>query len=281
MSYRLLSVCLILLSIVIFFLPVSAAPTNAPNYTVTVKDAQWTEVSQGVYQTATSNENYSAEKWERPVEGDKFTDSGGIRTTTGKYYAYGDITEGQFAIDNDYLYVSIAVAGDFLHVPEEDVDQQGLKGIYYVYFDTGDPGEQFVMQLSDGSGLGSSFSTGDGKVYGPDFGNEYDGYVLWARANGLLLEFALDLSSLDLVPEDFEQLSWLYAGVAVSNPSSADLLPLMNTSDGQNPDGKSIEFDTLVGGPLSIPEPSSTVLLSAGCVCLLLRRTLSRYRLRG
>jgi len=273
--------CLSLLFALFFSPCVSAAPV--PDYAVTIGDAQWTETaSKGVYEVATSNEVYSEERWERPVEGDKYTDSGGTRTSTAKYYAYSDVVSGEFGIDSNYFYAAIGVAGDFLHEPGKDEDTQGLKGKYYIYFDTGDVNEQFALQIDDASGLGGEFDDGDNigvaKVYGPDFGNEYDGdYDLQVRANGLVVEFALDLASVGLEAADFEQVDWLFAGVAVSNPSSAaDLLIRDKYSD---PDGNSVEYDTLVGGPLSIPEPAMISLLSAGaCVTLLLRRLFPEKR---
>ena len=197
----------------------ASACLAAPVYDVTVSDATWTPIGGGVYEASTSSEDYANEIWERSVEDGKVTLSGGIMTTTGKYYAYGDLAEGSFGSDSTYLYARFVTVGDFYQEPGLSPQTQGLKGKYVFYFGLdGDPTQQYVLSIDDGSSVSDSGFASAGKVYqdsngdvpgsglnvtydssggAESFSNGFDAElstaVMLARRSGTTLEMELEL----------------------------------------------------------------------------------------
>ena len=275
-------------------------PDPTPAYHSDQADDFWTPLGGGVYEVATSAEDYAAERWERSIEDDKFTTSGGTHTSTGKYYAYGDITTVTYSFDDDFLYLSVVVAGDFAD-DGGSLSTSGLKGHYYYYFGKG--AERYALNVDDGSSLGSSWSsssiklfedgnvdllgTGIGITYDDTGGSEADdsdGYenqisgTIFARADTAThtVEMALGLGDLGWSEQDFYDSEFSMVGVAVSNPSS--VTDLFANDEFAFASGNGVEYDTValaLTPPIPVPEPDALMfLLAGGCLLGLRRRPL-------
>jgi len=272
-----------------------AAVAIAPAYQDHQQDHTWAHQGNGVYSVAISEaENYAGEVWERPIEDNKYTQStvNGTTfwTTTGKYYAYGDLKEVAYAFDDSYFYLSIQVVGNFMSEPGKSPSIEGLKGQYYYYFGKGD--NRFVLNVSSATGLGSSWSGSGVKMYkddlskgdvayGSGFENNYDNTPgnneknftsfsqeitnsvgLFARVDVATstVEFALELASLmsyGFFTEDFFDLDFSIVGVAISNPSSVS--NLFTNDNFRQASGQGQEYDTM--HLRIIPEPGVGFLL--------------------
>ena len=274
----------------------ASACLAAPVYDVTVSDATWTPIGGGVYEVSTSTEDYANEIWERSVEDGKITLSGGTMTTTGKYYAYGDLAEGSFGSDSTYLYARFVTVGDFFQEPGSSPQTQGLKGKYAFYFGIdGDPTQQYALSIDDGSSVSDSGFASAGKVYqdangdvpgsglnvtydssggaessSNGFDTELSAAVLLARRSGTTLEMELELSSIGLTQADLDDLSYIFLGVGISNPSSAQ--DLFANDHFPSAFGSGVEYDTLFINP----EPGTALLLGLGLLGLAVRR--NRFR---
>jgi len=137
-------------------------PNATPIYEPGQADPTWAPIGGGVYQVPTSAEDYNAELWERSIEDDQWTTSGGTHTTTRKYYSYGDIATVTYTFDDDFLYLSVAVVGDFTD-DGGSISSSGLKGHYYYYFGNGT--ERYALSIDDGSSHGSGWSSSSIKLY--------------------------------------------------------------------------------------------------------------------
>ena len=272
---------------------VAQTPDNNPAYGSDQADATWTPLGGGVYQVDTSAENYAEELWERSIEDNKWTTSGGVHTTTGKYYAYGDITTTTYTFDDDFLYLSVTTAGDFTD-DGGSISTSGLKGHYYYYFGRGS--ERYALNIDDGSSLGSSWDSGYIKLYedsnvdllgsgiavtyddtGGNEANISDGYeneisgTIFARADTAThtVEMALGLAGLGWTEMDFYDAEFSMVGIAVSNPSS--VTNLFANDEFPFASGSGVEYDTvaLSISPAAVPEPgvASLVLIAAMVSC--------------
>ena len=241
---------------------------------------------------STSAENYALEVWERPVEDSKWSISGSTITTTGKYYAYGDLQQAAYGLDATYLYASITAVGDFIGEVGQSPSTVGLKARYNFYFGLGtDPTDRFLLNIDDGSAvatgsfssLGKVFQDANGDALGAGLSVTYDssggaesgtnGFEseiaagqLLSRRTGNTIEMAIPLASLGLTSGDFSQVNFMYAGLATSNPSSPTDI-FANDAYSATP-GSGVEFDTLS----LVPEPGSALTVLAGMVTLLLQR---------
>jgi len=81
------------------------ASAQSPVYHHSFTDDVWSPAGGGAFRAPVSSEIYSNEIWERSVEDGKWVESGGYRTTTGKYYAYGDLSSAALGYDEHYLYL--------------------------------------------------------------------------------------------------------------------------------------------------------------------------------
>ena len=82
----------------------------------------------------------------------------------------------------------------------------------------------------------------------------------------------IELSSIGLTQTDLDDLYFIYFGVAISNPSSSQLL--LANDEFSEAFGSGVEYDTI-----GIPEPSTAPLLGMGCAWLaFLRRRARRPR---
>lgn len=273
----------------------SSRAAITPVYQNPTGDAFWTEVgSSGQWQVATDAEDWVNEIWERPAEDNKWTDIGGnIRRTNsdGKYYAYGDLTFADFGVGNsmgdDYLFVRWDVNGDFEQVPGSSTSFQGLKSHYYFYFEVA--GElSRAVEVNSGVGLDPNFGDpnnlgivnvltdtnddvpGSGiNVTGEGGDSHEDSAVAGeVRANGLTLEVAVLLSDLGLKQNgmgftlaDFANMTYAFAGTAVSNPSSPGTDLFANDFFNGNVQGQGVEYDTVrFNVALAfVPEPASMI----------------------
>ena len=272
---------------------VALGATINPIYQVTGNDATWTETAtQGEYTVPTSAEDYANEIWERPVEDNKWSDGGGIRTSSGKYYAYADLKSAAWGVGTsdgkDYLFVQWAVVGAFQHEVGKEKESKLLEAHYYFY---AEPFGQraFAIEVSSGKDLGSDFGDVSGKVNtyeevlegdvpgtaitttlegGDSFGNSQVKGEGRTNTTTFVTEVAVLLSDLGLVLSDFDMaLDYAYAGLAVSNPSSPDSDLFVNDHFAEAI-GSGVEYDTLRMGTL-IPEPATVVLLLLGGPVLL------------
>jgi hypothetical protein len=266
-------------------------PTTAaiiPVYQYSEMDATWTHQGNGVYTVPTAAESYPDEIWERPIEDNKWTENATTRTSTGKYYAFGDLKSAQFGVGTnamdgmDYLFVNWQVVGGFVQDGNSIDSGVGLKGHYYFYFEVPNKTPRAV-EVTDATGLanvfGHSNNLGKVKVYtagqasdvygtsiqvteenGVSFSNGTESVAGDVRADTgtSVVEVAVKLSSLGLVLSDFNTIDWAYAGNAVSNPSSAKTDLFANDEYRYAP-GQGQEYDT-VG--FTIPEPNSIALAS-------------------
>jgi hypothetical protein len=106
------------------------------------------------------------------VEDSKWSISGGLITTTGKYYAYGDLQQAGFGLDATYLYASLTSVRDFIHEVGQSPGVVGLKARYSFYFGvTSDLTKQFLLTIDDGSAVGTSAFGSIGKIYQDANGN--------------------------------------------------------------------------------------------------------------
>ena len=288
-------ICLCIVAVLSVASPL-ALSAPVPVYSIEATDVQWTQIgTTGVYTAPTWAEDYTTESWERPIEDDKWSDSDGTRTSNGKYYGYIDLVSSKYGVDDDYLYVSITVATDFVQEPGKNPDIKGLEGKYFFYFETAAVDQRFMLLIDSGKDLGSTFSTGSAKVYldeegtpvpgagitvtydddnneqNASFDNEASDYVLEARANGLEMEMALELSSVGLEKADFDEILWMYAAGGVSNPSS---ISLMFVNDHfSEAKGSGVEYDSLsLGDGIPIPEPATMSLLALGGLAMIRRK---------
>lgn len=274
-----------------------AAKGQAPVYFRTFADDVWSPVGGGAFRVAVSSEDYSREIWERSVEDSKWVESGGFRTTTGKYYAYGDLVAAALGHDSDYLYLSFQTVGAFVQQVGEDPVYDALKAQYFMYFGVGnDPAQRYLVNLGNGSSINAGGFMQVGKLYhdrnqdvfGSGLRNTYDstggaernltdgfefevgGAQVYARSNGVdSVEMALRLSSAGLAAADMDKLGFLYFGAATSNPSSnGDLF--VNDEFREAP-GQGQEYDTL--GAIPIPEPSTAMVLALAAAFAACRRT--------
>jgi hypothetical protein len=205
-------------------------------------------------------------------------------------------------VDDDFLYVKFEVIGGFIQESMSGAPKDfgvGLKGHYYYYFDTGSV--RIALNVDDGTALTSSFvDSGSTKAFidnnadplfvpgmsimdtGEEtqtdgFESELSSGILFARDDGLgpmdtrVVEMALDLQSVGLTRSDFNQLSWSYLGVAVSNPSSAQT-NLFANDEFPEAIGFGVEYDTIKGPTSLIPEPSTIGLVGITGVLLVARR---------
>jgi len=157
---------------------VSAAPSttffdpgNSASY-VSQTDCTWEDVTgKGDYQTQCADcEDYSVERWERPVEDDKWEDvSGGAhdgkrRLTDGdggKYYGYADLASGKAGTDGTWVYIQWTSNARFIHI-EGNSSPEGspeLKGKYIFYFKAaGKNATAFYVDSAESTlGTGGSF----------------------------------------------------------------------------------------------------------------------------
>lgn len=277
-----------------FCLPASGAVIT-PTYQVTGSDAVWTHTGGGVYTVSTSAEDWVNEIWERPVEDSKWSDGGGTRTSSGKYYGYADLVSASWGVGsdnmgNDYLFSRWEVAGGFFHDAGSSPDfGAGFLGHYYFYYEpAGELGQVIEISGGDADGVGTSFGTagkvkfytegtegdvpGTGITVTGEGGPSYGGSTVSGeiRRNGAVVETAVLLSDLGLTISDFNNLDYAYAGVAVSNPSSPNT-DLFANDFYTNAQGFGVEYDTIRLGTsaAAIPEPSSFALLTMiACGCI-------------
>jgi hypothetical protein len=277
------------LSIILVLNAAGAALSQTPSYQTSLFDATWTPIGGGAYQVSTSAENYAYEVWERPVEDSKWSISADTITTTGKYYAYGDLQQAGFGLDAIYLYASFTSAGDFIHEVGQSPTFVGLKARYNFYFGVaGDSTKQFLLTIDDGSSVGTGSFGSIGKVYQDANGNVLgsgltitldssggaeqglsDGFEaeiatgsMLARRTGTTIELAVPYASLGLNASDFSQLAYAYAGLTTSNPSSPTNLFVNDQFSAAA--GSGVEYDTLA----LVPEPGSSVLALSGALIL-------------
>ena len=271
--------------------------TPVYSYNETEPAAVESATEPGVYTTPTSGEVYDMEIWERPFEDGKWSDSGGVRTSSGKYYAYNDIISSSFGWDDDYMYVSFTSAGDFIHeAGKDDPDTVGLEGQYYTYFSTDPNGVGgFLIQLDKGKDAPpDTFSNEKGKVYydlnmdvgGPGglsvteegtgftFENELDDEAVYVRRLGTTtVEFAVDFDKVNmptdygLNPSYLGNLAFMRTAIATSNPSG--LSDLITNDAYPEAQGSGVEFDSVF---FSLPEPSVALFLLCGVLGLSCQR---------
>ena len=249
------------------FMSQSATAVIIPTYDVTGTDATWTDTGSGVYTVPTSAEDYANEIWERPVQDNNWSDSGGTRTSTGEYWAYVDLEAGGWGIDETYLYVNWAVVGDY-----KDVDgtktSEGLLGHYYFY-----------TKDSEGTVFGVEIAGGDAKDFTDTFGGLPGKVKLWegsgsivsgeGRAIGSTVEVAILLTDFNeflgrtLTAAD---LANSYLGVAKSNPSAfnTDLYANENFAEAI---GSGVEYDTMLLTS-AVPVPAAVWLFGSGLIGL-------------
>lgn len=274
----------------------ASAATIIPSYSLFASDVTATPIGGGDFTIPLTAEVYEQEIWERPFQDNEWSDdtNTGLRTSTGLYYGYNDISSAAMGWNSDYLFASITVVGGFVQDNNNIDSGVGLKGTYYVYFSTDPNGAGgYLLELQSGTAAGSSFASGDALVYfdangdvgGPggltvtEEGGSTDGFNTSLGPNGLYvreingdtIEFALDLSGFnDLNPTYFDNLQFVRFGVATSNPSApSDILANDEFREAQ---GVGVEYDTtLIGFP--IPEPSVPLVAGLGILGLFLRRT--------
>lgn len=277
--------------------PMSRA--QSPVYLHTFTDDVWLPVGGGAYHVSVTAEDYANEIWERSVEDDKWVESGGYRTTTGKYYAYGDLSSAALGYDDLYLYLSFSPVGAFVQNVGESPVYEGLKAQYYMYFGVGsDPGKRYLVNLGNGTSANVGGFTQNGKIYhdanqdlfGSGIANTYDstggtekdftdGFeseigsaAVFSRSNGVdTIEMALNLAAVGLTRSEVAGLGFLYFGAANSNPSSPG--DLFANHEFREAPGQGQEFDTLGAIPiLPIPEPSTAMLTVTALVLISARR---------
>ena len=282
----------------------SAFAAMIPVYQVNGNDATWTETAnQGEYTVPTSAEDYANEIWERPVQDNEWSDSGGTRTSSKMYYAYGDLKfaawgVGTNAMDGmDYLFVQWAVVGDFQHEFGKSKEDKLLEAHYYFYAEPAGK-RAFAVEVPSGKDLGSDFGDVTGKVNiyeevtegdvpgtgititeegGDSFGNVQVKGEGRTNTSTFVTEVAVKLSDLGLVLSDFDTPSdYAYAGVAVSNPSSPDTDLFANDHFSETK-GFGQEYDTIRLGT-NIPEPSTAVLGALGLLALLVYGWQNRHQ---
>ena len=245
----------------------TAVTIPTPTYDVTGTDATWTDTGSGVYTVPTSAEDYANEIWERPVQDNNWSDSGGTRTSTGEYWAYVDLEAGGWGIDANYLYVSWTVVGDY----KDDggtKTSEGLLGHYYFY-----------TKDSLGTVFGVEIAGGDAKDFTDTFGDSPGKVKLWdgsnstvsgeARATGSTVEVAILLTDFNtflgrtLTAAD---LANSYLGVAKSNPSAfnTDLYANENFAEAI---GSGVEYDTMLLTS-AVPVPAAVWLFGSGLIGL-------------
>jgi hypothetical protein len=279
----------------------TACPSLAqsPVYHQSFTDHVWSPVGGGAFRAEVVAEDYANELWERPVEDAKWVESGGYRTTTGKYYAYGDLSAAALGYDNQYLYLSFTTVGSFVQNVGEGPIDSGLKAQYYMYFGVGDdPDKRYLVNLGNGSSVNAGGFTQIGKLYhdanqdlfgsgllhtydstgglekdlSDGFESEIGSALVYSRSNGLnTIEMALDLASAGLNQSQVANLGFLYFAAATSNPSGPG--DLFAHDEFREAPGQGQEYDTLGAITiLSVPEPSSSMLSAAAVVLLLAKR---------
>ncbi len=265
-----------------------------PVYQVTGNDYTWTDAGGGVYTVPTAAEDYANEIWERPVEDDKWSDSGSTRTSSGKYYGYADLARGAWGVgtnsdDNkDYLFVKWEVVGDF-QWDGSKIEDKELEGHYYFYAETFDK-LGFAIEVPSGKDLGADFGDVSGKVniYKENSDNDVPGNGITVTEEGgnsfgdkivngdgrtntssYVTEVAILLTDLNLALNDFTDnpLDYAYIGVAVSNPSDPNTDLFANDFYGEAI-GSGVEYDTLMMGT-SVPIPGAIWLFGAGIISML------------
>lgn len=293
--HKLVPLCNVLTALVL----ADPALAQSATYLHTYTDDVWAPVGGGAYQAAVSTEDYSNELWERSVEDGKWVESGGFRTTTGKYYAYGDLSTAQLGYDDLYLYLSFTTVGGFVQQVGEGPVDVGLGAQYFMYFGVGnDTSKRYMVNLGNGTSVNVGSYTQIGKLYhdanedlfGSGMGNTYDstggtekdltdGFEfeigsagVYSRSNGVdTIEMALDLASVGLTLSDVSNLGFLYFGAATSNPSAQT--DIFAHDEFQEAPGQGQEYDTLGAITLySVPEPSTALLSVAGLFLVLARR---------
>jgi len=261
----------------------------APVYQVNGTDKTWQSNGDGTYSSPTSDEDTSVENWERPVKFASFTTSpGGLRTTTDLYYAYADLVSGAWGVDSQFLYLRFEVVGQFEDKSGGFSGGQGFKAQYYFYFEpAGQDG--VILNLSGGTPdnfpVGSNYGATSDLMYTlegspvPSAGNGYDGTNgtvtgSGARRNGNTFEVRAPLSAIGsgLTESSFTNLDYAIMGAAVSDPSAPG-----NIWARDNPGGN-IEYDTIVLGTSSIPEPSAFLCLGFVAIVPCLRHWLRSKR---
>jgi hypothetical protein len=264
-----------------------------PAYQFSEDDHTWTHQGNGVYTVPTAAESYPDEIWERPIEDNKWTETATTRTSTGKYYGFGDLKSAQFGVGTnamdgmDYLFINWQVVGGFVQDGNSIDSGVGLKGHYYFYFEVPNKTPRAV-EVTDATGLANQFghsnNLGKVKVFaagatsevygtsiqvteenGVGFSNGTESVAGEVRADTAtsVVEAAVKLSSLGLVLSDFATINWAYAGNAVSNPSSVKTDLFANDEFRYAP-GQGQEYDTVRFNTTDIPEPSSIALIAFG-----------------
>ncbi|MCP4375791.1 MAG: hypothetical protein GY794_06410 [bacterium] len=270
-------------------MPCYAAVT--PTYQITADDATWTHQGSGIYTVPTSAEDYDNEVWERPIKDDEWSDSGGTRTSSKMYYAYGDLKSAAWGVGEsggkDYLFVRWEVVGAFQHEVGKSKESKLLEAHYYFYAEPADK-KAFVIEVPSGKDLGSDFGDVSGKVniYKEDSEGDVPGTAITTTGEGgdsfgtkqvtgegrtntstFITEVAVQLSDLGLTLADFStDVDYAYAGVAVSNPSGPETDLFANDHYSENI-GSGVEYDTVM-----LPEPFTLIIMAGGIPVLMRRR---------
>jgi hypothetical protein len=280
-----------------------------PIYQFTDQDCTWTHQGSGSYTVDTACEDYVNEIWERPVQDQGWSDSGGTRTSNGavsnsKYYGYGDLKEASWGVGTndgtDYLFARWEVVGDFIHEGGKSPESKELEGHYYFYAQTtGEKG--FAVEVNLPKDLSSSFADDTGKLFAytedtindaigtgitVTFETGFDGYSQGGESKDAygrtitsthVTEVAVPLADLGVTLADFDSVDYAYAGVAVSNPSAANTDLFANDAFVEAA-GSGVEYDTLRFSMTTVlvPEPS-TYVSGLGFIAIL-GFTVRRYR---